>query len=296
MINSIIYNIREGMKGIIRNGTMAIASMGSVAASLFILGVIFSVVLNINNFAVLAQSQFDKVQVFLKDDLGPNEIFSIKEEIEKIDGVKEVKFESREDAMKNFKKRWGKDAYLLEGMDNPLQNSFIVEMDQLEDASGVVEKLKSYEQIEDIKYYKDVVTKLIKISNLIKSFGIFMIILLSSLSLFIISNTIKLALHARRKEITIMKYIGATDWFIRGPFIIEGIVLGALGAIISLGITYLGYNYFYDKLDMPSYSILAGYVLPVSQIFHSLYLIFMVMGIGIGVLGSIISLRRYLSV
>lgn len=296
MINSIMYNIKEGLKGVIRNGTMAIASIGSVAASLFILGVIFSIVLNINNFALLAQNQFDKVQVFLKDDLSSKDIFDLKKEIETIDAVTKVSIETKEDALKRLKDRWGRDSYLLEGIDNPLQNSLVVEIDHLENANSVVDSMKDNDKIDDIKYYKDIVQKLIKISNLIKSFGLFMIILLSILSLFIISNTIKLALHSRRREINIMKYIGATDWFIRWPFIIEGIVLGFLGSIISLVVTNFAYKYFYQKLSIPSNSIIAGYILPSSSVINSLFFIFIVMGVGIGIIGSIISLRRYLKV
>ena len=205
MINSIVYNIKEGLKGIWRNRTMAVASISSVAASLFILGIIFSIVLNINNFAILAQNQFDKVQVFLKDDLTPKDIYKFKNDIEKINGVSKVTLETKNDALKKLKERWGKDSYLLEGIDNPLQNSFIIELDNLNDANKVVANLKNFDKIDDIKYYKDIVQKLITISNLIKSFGLFMIILLAILSLFIIANTIKLALHARRREINIMK-------------------------------------------------------------------------------------------
>ncbi|SHK49863.1 permease-like cell division protein FtsX [Tepidibacter formicigenes] len=296
MINSIIYNIKEGAKGILRNPTMAIASVGSVAASLFILGIIFSIVLNINNFTVLIKGQFDNVQVYLEEGLSSQDIFNLKKEIKKVDGVKDVTFESKEDALNKMKKRWGKESYLLEGLDNPLQNSYIIEVNELQDISKVAEKIKKYDGIEEVKYYKDVVEKLMKISNLVKTSGIFIIGLLVALSLFIISNTIKLALHSRKKEINIMKYIGATDWFIRGPFIVEGIILGSLGGILALSITYFGYNYFYNKLNMPSYSIFSGYVLPISSIINSLILIFMVMGVGIGIIGSVISLRRYLKV
>ncbi|SHH40069.1 permease-like cell division protein FtsX [Tepidibacter thalassicus] len=296
MINSIMYNIKEGVKGVVRNPTMAVVSIGSVAASLFILGIIFSIVLNVNNFTMLIQNQFDKVQVYLEKDLSSQDIFNLKNQIEEIDGVKDVTFESKEDALNKMKKRWGKESYLLEGLDNPLQNSYIIEVEELEDIGKVAEKLKKFNGIEDVRYYRDVVKKLMKFSDLVKTSGIFIIVLLASLSLFIISNTIKLALHSRKKEINIMKYIGATDWFIRGPFIIEGIILGGLGALLALCVTYFGYDYFYNKFSVPSYSVFSIYILPISSIVDSLFLIFMVMGIGIGIIGSIISLRRYLKV
>ena len=296
MINSIMYNIKEGLKGIARNRTMAVASISSVAASLFIVGIIFSIVLNINNFATLAQKQFDTVQVFLKDDMNAKQIYDLRNEIQKIDGVAKVSLETKDDALKKLKVRWEKDAYLLEGIDNPLQNSFIVELSNIENANIVVDSLKNYDKIDEVKYYKDIIIKLVKISNLIKSFGIFMIILLSILSLVIISNTIKLALHARRREINIMKYIGATDWFIRWPFVIEGMILGFMGAVFSITVVYFMYKYFYEKVSMPSSSLLSGYVLPVANVTNELLLMFIVMGVGVGIIGSLISLRKYLKV
>ncbi|OPJ55233.1 permease-like cell division protein FtsX [Alkalithermobacter paradoxus] len=296
MMNSMIYNIKEGVRGILKNGTMSIASIGSVAASLFILGIVLSIVLNINNIMLLAQQQFDKVQVFLHEDINEKDILAMRESIKDIDGVSKVEFESKDDALKKLKERWGEDAYLLEGIDNPLQNSFIISIESLEDADYVVSSLRNYTEIEDIKYYKDIIDKLINISNTIRTVGLILITLLSMLSLFIISNTVKLALHARKKEINIMKYIGATDWFIRWPFIIEGIVLGGLGSALAFGIIYFSYDGIYEKLGDPTYSAFAEYVLPISQISSTLATIFVVMGISIGVLGSIFSLRKYLRV
>ncbi|KXZ40497.1 cell division protein FtsX [Alkalithermobacter thermoalcaliphilus JW-YL-7 = DSM 7308] len=296
MMNSIIYTIKEGVKGALKNATMSIASITSVASSLFILGIILSIVLNINNITLLAQQQFDKIQLFLHENIDEKEIVNLREDIKKIEGIKDIEFESKEDALKKFKERWGEDAYLLEGIDNPLQNSFIITLENLESADNVVESLKDYEQIEDIKYYKDIVDKLLNISNLIRILGLFLIGLLSIVSLFMISNTIKIALHARKKEINIMKYVGATDWFIRGPFIIEGIMLGAVGAMLSFGIVYLSYDKMYEKLNEPAYSLFSDYILPISQISDTLIKIFLIMGVGIGVLGSMLSIRKHLKV
>ncbi|WP_331721865.1 permease-like cell division protein FtsX [Alkalithermobacter thermoalcaliphilus] len=295
-MNSIIYTIKEGVKGALKNATMSIASITSVASSLFILGIILSIVLNINNITLLAQQQFDKIQLFLHENIDEKEIVNLREDIKKIEGIKDIEFESKEDALKKFKERWGEDAYLLEGIDNPLQNSFIITLENLESADNVVESLKDYEQIEDIKYYKDIVDKLLNISNLIRILGLFLIGLLSIVSLFMISNTIKIALHARKKEINIMKYVGATDWFIRGPFIIEGIMLGAVGAMLSFGIVYLSYDKMYEKLNEPAYSLFSDYILPISQISDTLIKIFLIMGVGIGVLGSMLSIRKHLKV
>ncbi|AHM55715.1 cell-division protein FtsX [Peptoclostridium acidaminophilum DSM 3953] len=296
MFSSIFYNIKEGFKGIWRNRPMALASVSSVAASLFILGIIIILVLNINSFTLTMQNKFDKMQVYLEDGMDTQEIYDIKEDIESIDGVDSAEFESSKDAFVKLQKRWGKDAYLLEGMETSLQNSFIVNLESLESADAVFAQLKSLDGVEDIKYYKDVISKLVKISAWIRNIGLALIVLLSSVSLFVISNTIKIALYARRREINIMKYIGATNWFIRGPFLVEGMVLGGIGALASLGLISVCYKYIYIKLNSNSYWAMMSNVLSLDEIFSSLIIIFAVMGIGIGMLGSLISLKKHLEV
>ncbi|KDR94840.1 cell division protein FtsX [Peptoclostridium litorale DSM 5388] len=296
MLGSVFYNLKEGSKGVWRNRPMALASVSSVGASLFILGIIIVLVLNINNFTLVMQSKFDKIQMFLEDDLGSEEIYNMKKEIEKMEGVKEAQFESKKDAFEKFKVRWGDDAYLLEGLESSLQNSFIVHLDSLESADGVYAKIKDMGGVEDVKYYKDVIEKMIRISNWIRTLGLTLIVLLSSVSLFVISNTIKIALYARRKEINIMKYVGATNWFIRGPFLVEGVILGAFGSVISLGLISFSYNYVYNKITSDSYWAMVSNMLSLDEIFKSLLIIFLVMGIGIGMLGSLISLRKHLEV
>ncbi|MEJ8555079.1 permease-like cell division protein FtsX [Tepidibacter sp. Z1-5] len=295
-MNSIIYNIKEGFKGILRNPTMSIVSIWSVAAALFVLSIIFSVVININNFTTLVEGQFDNVQVYLKEDITSQRIFDLEKKLNQVNGIENVEFESKQDALNKMKERWGKDAYLLEGIDNPLDNSFIIEVSNIENTENIANQVKKFDGIQEVKYYDDVVEKVIQISNIVKISGLFIITILALVSLFIISNTIKLALHGRRREINIMKYVGATDWFIRWPFIIEGTILGLIGALISLTIIYFGYDYFYSKLDLPAYSIFSGYILPVTGVMNSLINISIVMGVGVGIMGSIISLRRYLNV
>lgn len=296
MINSIIYNIQEAFKGVWRNRAMAAASIASVASSLFVLGLVLIIVLNINNFASVAERQFDRIQLFLNEDLTPIETTQLKKDLDSINGVKKVEFESKDVAMEKLRERWGKDAYLLEGIENPLQNSFVVQLADLEKADSVVSSIKKLQGISDIKYYKDVVEKITRISDMVRNGGMIVIGLLSTVSLFIIANTIKIALYSRRREISIMKYIGATNWFIRWPFIIEGMILGAFGSILALSITYLIYDILLKKLQTPAYAIIGNYLLGINQIFGNMMNIFILMGIGIGILGSIVSLRRYLKV
>jgi len=275
---------------------MTLASIASVAASLFVLGIVLSVVLNINNFAITAQNQFDSIQIFLIDDIDTGEIASFKRKIENIDGVKDVVFESKEMAMEKFKERWGDEAHLLEGIDNPLQNSFIIEVVSIDKADAVVNSIRGDAFIDNISYYKDVIDKMITISRVISTAGLSIILLLSTISLFIIANTIKIALYARKREINIMKYIGATNWFIRWPFVIEGLFLGLIGSLIAAGAVFSLYSFVYSRLANETYALIGGYLLPIDTIFDSVFIIFIAMGIGIGILGSLVSLRRYLKV
>ena len=275
---------------------MSVASIASVAASLFVLGIVLSIVLNINNFAIIAQKQFDNIQIFLVDEMQADDIARFKRKIENIPGVSKVDFESKDMAMEKLKDRWEDDAYLLEGLENPLQNSMIIELTNIRLADEVVKQIQDDDYIDSISYYKDVIDKMLTISRIISTAGLAIILLLSIVSLFIIANTIKIALYARKREINIMKYIGATNWFIRWPFIIEGMTLGFLGAAIALGSVYVLYGFIFSKLSSEAYSLIGGYLLPVSTIFDNIAIIFASMGIGIGVLGSLVSLRRYLKV
>ena len=154
-------------------------------------------------------------------------------------------FESKDMAMEKLKDRWEDDAYLLEGLENPLQNSMIIELTNISLAVEVVKQIQDDDYIDSISYYKDVIDKMLTISRIISTAGLAIILLLSIVSLFIIANTIKIALYARKREINIMKYIGATNWFIRWPFIIEGMTLGFLGAVIALGSVYVLYGFIF---------------------------------------------------
>ncbi|MDO4720098.1 MAG: permease-like cell division protein FtsX [Peptostreptococcaceae bacterium] len=296
MFSSIIYNISGGFKSVWRNKNMAAASIASVASSLFILGVLLAVVLNINHFAMMIQHQFDDIQAFIMDEVTAEEITVLKSEIESLPNVSKVVFESKEMAMDKLKERWGEDAYLLEGLENPLQNSLIVELNSLKNADAVADHLKADVRVDSINYYKDVVDRLLFFSRVISIAGLALILLLFVISLFIIANTIKIVIYARRREINIMKYVGATNWFIRWPFVIEGMILGLIGASVALGFVYLLYDFIYDKLGSGTYTLIGNSMLSVDVIFDNMLSIFLSAGVGVGILGSLVSLRRHLEV
>ena len=185
----------------------------------------------------------------LENDLDSKEIDDIENSIKEIDGVLSVIFLSREQGLEIMKENFEEDSYLLEGLeeDNPLQNSYIIQLTDIQYADSVVEELKLVNGIEDIKYYKDIIDKLMVFANYIRIGGIIVIGILVLVSVFIISNTIKLTVTSRKREINIMKYVGATNGYIRGPFIIEGILFGLLGAVLSILLINYGYEYFFNS-------------------------------------------------
>lgn len=291
------YIFRQGLTGLWRNRGMSIASVGSVSASLIILGLVITLVLNISNAAYLAQMQFDEIQVYVKEDLAIADIDILGKKIEGIQGVAGVTYESKERALEKMKGNWGDKGYLLENLEkNPLPNSYIIELSSIDEADDVVKELIPLEGIDEIKYYKEIVDQLLKIAKFIRTIGLIIILVLILVAIFIISNTIKLTLNARRQEIGIMKYVGATNWFIRWPFLLEGMLLGFIGAALAIVVVYYGYQYAFDIITSRFYVMFSAYMISVSDMMDKIMLLFSVLGMGVGALGSVFSLRRYLKV
>ena len=288
------YFITESLHSIRRNGLMSVAALMTVALSLLILGMFTIVVMNLNHMAAVLESQI-QVTVYLQDSLKDVETREIGTRITKLPGVTRVTFVGKEEAMVRFKDRLGTQQGLLAelGEANPLPNSFEVKVDRPERVKAVALAISQLKGIEAARYGQEVVEQLFSLTRMVRIFGVVLIIFLGLAALFIIVNTIRLTVFARRREIGIMKYVGATDWFIRWPFIIEGVLLGSLGAFISAVLLSQIYGMVtrqvYDSLAflplLPQYPFL-GYV----NIFV------LVAGIGIGVLGSLISVKKFLKV
>lgn len=290
--------IKQGFQGVWRNRGMGLASISSITAVLMILGVVIILILSLNNVALEIRTKFDEVQIFLNNDLETEEINYIEDSIKDIDGVLSATFLSKEQGLELMKEEFQEDSYLLEGLeeDNPLQNSYIIQLTDIKYADGVVEKLKLVDGIEDIKYYKDIIDKLMVVTNYVRLGGIIVIGVLVLVSIFIISNTIKLTVTARRREINIMKFVGATNGYIRGPFILEGIVFGLIGALLSILLLNYGYEYFFNSVNDKLYVLFTVYLVAPSLLIKDITIIFTAIGVGIGALGSIISLKRFLNV
>ena len=273
---------------------MSMASLMTVALSLLILGIFTIMVLNLNNMASVLESQV-QVTVYLQDSLKEAEIREVGTRITKLPGVTRVNFIDKKEAMARFKQRLGAQQGLLAelGEANPLPNAFEVKVDRPERVKPVALAIAQLKGIEAARYGQEVVEQLFSLTRMVRIFGSVLIIFLGLAALFIIVNTIRLTVFARRREIGIMKYVGATDWFIRWPFIIEGVLLGSLGAAISsLLLTQL-----YGMVTGQVYGTLAFLpLLPQYPMLGYVNIFLLLAGVAIGALGSIISVKKFLKV
>ncbi len=299
-IKKLNYIFKQAFKSIWRNRMMGLASIGSVTAVLIILGFVLIIVLNVNSIALATKETFDEIAVFIKDDVDEAQIQELGKSFREIDGVMGVAYQTKDYALEKLKEDWGRDAYLLEGLrNNPLPNTYIVQLTDVQNSDYVIKQIQTFEGVESVQYYKDAVNSLIRIADFIKRSGAGIIIILLLISVFIISNTIKITVLNRQKEIELMQYIGATNGYVRGPFMIEGITLGLLGSVLAILLIFFGYNYLINYLAgryIALFSGVSGYLVGVEMILNDLIIIFLTIGIGIGILGSLISLKKFLSV
>jgi len=292
--SSLRYFIKEGFKNLRRNRVMTIASITSVMAALLILGLFLIMILNVDTFATQVEAQLE-LKAFLNDNLNKDEVNKIGNEIKSINGVTSITFESKDQALENMRKQLGDKGYLVDGLqnDNPLPQSYIIKVKDANMMKEVSKDIKLIQGVEKVSYGQDVVDKLLSIIKIVRIVGLTVILILFVISTVIISNTIKLGVFARRREINIMKYIGATDWFIRWPFLIEGVILGVLGALISVSLLALIYGY---ASDLVNNKIVIFELLPLNKIFTDIAIYFVILGSLIGAVGSGISIKRFLNV
>lgn len=289
--------IRQGMQGIWRNKGMGSASISSISAVLIILGVVLILMLSINKAVEDTKVKFDEVEVFLAEDADDTSMDIIEDIATANKDVVSVIFRSKEDALEIMKEEWDSEAYLLEGLKtNPLPDSYLIKVNDIERADELVESVETLNGVEEVKYYKDVIDKLLIFAGYIQTGGVAIIGALVFISVFIISNTIKITMSARKREINIMKYVGATNGYIRGPFLMEGVFLGIVGAVISIGVVYFGYSYLFESMNEKLYDMFVFYLVEPESILLDLAVMFGAIGIGIGAIGSMLSMKRFLNV
>ncbi|HWR61091.1 MAG TPA: permease-like cell division protein FtsX [Clostridia bacterium] len=291
------FFIRESFRSIKRNRTMSIAAITSVIASLLVIGIFFIIVLNIDYAATKLESQIE-MMVYLNDGLSESIISTMNTEIKSINGVKSVEFISKDVALSNLEKNWGENSYLLEGLDgdNPLPDAFLITLADPSQASSVAMSVASISNIEKVVYGKEELEKLLNTTYVLRMSSLVIISILLFISVFIIANTIKLTLYARKREIGIMKYVGATDWFVRMPFIIEGIIVGLIGALAASVILGAGYYYCADLVKNQMIGFMSISLMPFNKIAVSMVVLLVMVGVVIGAAGSFISVRKFIKV
>ncbi len=288
------YFIREVFVSLRRNNWMSFASIGTVAVSLFVLGVFLLLVLNMTRMAATLESQV-QISVYLEEKLDQEDKENLEEQLTGLTNIHSVRYVDRKEALERLRERLGEQNYLLDALDekNPLPDSFEVTVKQASMVPSVAERIQQMEGVTEAKYGQDVVEHLFDITRLTRIFGLLLMVLLAGATIFIISNTIRLTVFARRKEIAIMKYVGATDWFIRWPFMLEGIVLGLIGGIFAA----LALRSFYAAMAAKIYDTLTFFpLMPQYPFMDYVSIAIIVSGMLIGAAGSTISLKRFLKV
>lgn len=295
-INTFKYYIIDAFKSLNRNKTISLASVITVTTTLFLMGVFILLSQNIQIGMKNVESQL-QIQVFLKDGISITDQENINQKLSSIPGISDVEYEDKSEALDKFNKEVSEnDNSLLSNYDssnNPLPNSYIVKLVKPEVSEQVISSIENMSGIESINNDQEFTNKIISISNSLKWISIVLFILMMATSIFLISNTIKLTIFSRRKEIGIMKYVGATDWFIRWPFVIEGAVIGLIGAIASTVLLYSLYKIVFIKINE---SLLLINLLSPSYITQTLQWQFVLTGILIGGIGSSWSLFKFLKV
>ena len=295
MIKGVTYSLKQALKQIFRNKGMSIASIFSITAMMLILALFLFLTVNLNYLTENVKDQFGTIEVFLLDETDREKADAMIADVHRMNGVKTAVFVSREEAMEEFKVRWGNNAYLLDSLsDNPLPNSIRIELLDLEAGDMIATYLMSLPGVEDVRFYRDEVNKVISISNVVQRGALIIIAFLVVISILVVSNTIKLTVMARQEEISIMKFIGATNWFIRGPLFFEGILIGVISAGLSVGISSYIYIRLYEALGEQAFKLFSSQLVEPEFLIVNIVWIFLALGIGIGTCGSIVSMRRYL--
>ena len=293
---TIKYYFREGFRSLIANRLMSIASIFAVSSSLFIVSVFYIIGANVEYFVEQLEGTIGIVAI-IHDDTTEAELPQIRSRIESLIHVDSARIVTRDEALQNMRDWFGEDAGLLEGLElnNPLRHSIEIDLTDIAFQEDVAIVVEVFDEVYRVRRDADIQGALITMNNVVRAIILGLLVVLGIISITIIINTIRITVNSRQTEINIMKYVGATDWFIRWPFIIEGMLIGLIGGAIPASIAWFGYGYLYTVvgnipelqfLQLRSHDFLLAYVFPLC------------LGIGtvIGFIGSAVSVRRHLKV
>lgn len=296
ILSKITYSLKQGLKGVFSNKTMSFISVVSVTSVLAILGIVLCMVLNINSFMEKTQNEVNEIRVALDSKLSEDNTISIKERLEKINGVESVEYQTKDEAFESMKQSFGDDKELLEGVKNPLDDYYIVTIADSSQIKTLANNIEKIEGVIEVQYYEEIMENFLKSSNTVKQFGGIVIVFLLVICLVLISNTIKTRVYSKKEEIQVIKYIGGSNRFVIAPFIVEGCIIGLFGALISVVICIGMYQYVLENVQVSLNSIVGDMMLPLSSVSNLLVLVLFVTGVLVGILGSGLSVKKYLKV
>lgn len=294
--NTMKRHFREGFKNVIRNGWMSVASIGAVTVTLILVGTFIILMLNINEMADKVEEDV-QIKVLIEVTADDEQIKELGEKIEAISGVESVEFSSKDEEFRNLIEDMGEQgqAWELYEQDNPLNHAYVVKAEVPQETEQIAKQIEKFDNVYKVNYGQDVIPKLFKFNNYVRTIGIVLIIGLVLTAIFLISNTIKLTIMARSEEIGIMKLVGATNAFIRWPFFIEGFLLGVLGSIIPIITISVGYAYIYNiVVGQTTFPFVQ--LIPINPFLWQLSLVIVLIGAVIGMWGSGMSVRKFLKV
>ncbi len=278
------YLIGEGFGNVFKNKKSTGASLMIMCATMIIFGIFLILTENINHFVAEVESA-QGIQVFINNEATQEQIEEVEEKLRALDGVSTTEYVSKEDALTQMKDRFGDKKDLLAGYEenNIFPASYVVTLTDLSKSKEVQDQILTFDNIKKITSKDETVTTLINLANGIKIVTGVILILLIIISIFIIANTIKLTVHARRKEISIMKYVGATNGFIRWPFIVEGMIIGVFASAISIVLVGIAYSLLAEQMVNSQFmQVINMSLVTFSDMFNSIIFVYMLLGIGIG--------------
>ncbi|CAC9927761.1 efflux ABC transporter, permease protein [Aedoeadaptatus coxii] len=292
-------NIKEAFQGIARNKGMSLLSIISTTAVLVLFGVVLLLVLNMTGLVNETEKKVDKVVVYLTDSATEENVREIISAAEATGYVKDTSFTSKEQAWEDFSKNLelSNDSYFLDGMDeNPLPASISLQLSNIKEAKTVAHSVQGMAGVYQVDYLNELIGKIVQLNDWVRTLGVVVVTILIIIAIVLIYNTVKSTISNRSHEIQIMKYIGASNGYIRRPLLMEGLVFGLVAGAIALALVYFGYRGIYGLFDERLDILMGMKLIQPRLILKDMAIIFVCIGVGVGLLGSSLSLGRYLDV
>ncbi|CDC80109.1 MAG: permease-like cell division protein FtsX [Clostridia bacterium] len=289
------YLIKEGYENLKKHGSKTFSTMLIICATMLVLGIFMILFTNVNKNVETVKVE-QGIQAFIEDTATDADIEYIKDAIKKIDGVGEIRYISKDEAYEDAKNVFKDQEYFLEGLDKVqiFPASYVVKFADIEKADNIKSQIEKIDGIYKVKYNSSTINAVISISKIANIFLLGIGVVLLVVSIFIISNTIKLAVYSNKREIFIMRYIGATNKFIKKPFVIEGAIMGIVSALISFMLISIAYVVIYARIPKVGSSLGVFGFIPYTSLWWMILAIYIVLGLFIGILGSSISIKKYL--